>query len=118
MNDNIDMVVDYKNNNKIVDHGSLYSRVLYDVEGNPLVDPENHKYLNVYTKAMQDAFDNKNIRMIHQVMKEPTYHYFVTSQKQERDFKMYRHTSKKQVYHVYVDEDSRDNYTYKQTFIR
>jgi hypothetical protein len=110
---NQDGVRIHNNDSKMVDHGSLYSKVLYDVDGNPLIDPDTNKYLNVYTKAMQDAFDNKQIRLIHQVMKEPTYHYFVTSREQERDFKMYRHSHKKPLYHVYVDEDSRDNYDAK-----
>jgi hypothetical protein len=123
MSDNINININTNNQDenrkrvRIVDRGSLYAKVLFDVEGNPLRDLDTGRYLNVHTKLMQDAFDQGHIRMVHQVMKEPTYHYFLTSDRQEKDFHKYRMRTTKPVFHVYVDDDSRDSDFYHSHFV-
>ena len=103
----------------LIDHGSTYGTTLVDVDGNPLRGPDN-KCLNVYTSALQEAFDSGRVRLIH-CMKEPSYRYFVTSSGQDNYFKQNRSKAigdKKLTFHVYVDEDiKRDSQTYTDTFV-
>lgn len=102
---------------KLLDHGSTYASVLYDVDGQPLRSPCG-EYLNVMTKSMKEAFANKSIRLIH-CMKEPTYRYFTTSKAQQTRFYAHRDNGapSKTSYHVYVDDDiDRNGYTYRQHF--
>lgn len=105
---------------KLKDHGSTYANVLYDVEGRPLKG-EYGTFLNVKTKEMKDAFDNKNIRLIH-CMKDlsMSYRYFATSDHQVQKFQTHREfgSDRKLVYHVYLDEDvDRTNTSYLESVI-
>lgn len=90
---------------RLFNHGSLYARSLYDVDGFLLQDEEGNK-LNVYTQAMNEAFISKKIRLIHKVS-EPGYSYFVTSEEQYRRFEFERENGSRErtLYHVYADED-------------
>jgi hypothetical protein len=104
---------------RLKDCGSKYSRALVDVEGTPLVNDVGQA-LNVYTKAMKDAFDSGRLRLVH-CMKEPTYAYFVTSDYQMRLFQKDRKRGilpHRQTYYVYVDEDiDRLSREYRENFI-
>lgn len=103
---------------RLRDKGNINASVLYDVEGRPLKDQQTGVLLNVYTKAMQDAFDRGALRLIH-CLKEPSFRYFVTNDKQKELFQHYRKfgASHKLTYHVYVDEDvDRNSYEYIRTY--
>ena len=103
---------------KMLDHGSTYGKVLYDVEGNALKD-QSGKYLNIWTTAMKDAFAEGKLRAIHN-LKEPSYRYFVTSQKQQQRFQTHRDSGapRKVLYHVYLDDDiDRTSVVFRNTFI-
>lgn len=104
---------------KIRDCGSKYSRTLFDVEGNPLVNTAGNP-LHVYTKLMQDEFDSGRLRLIH-CMKEPTFAYFVTSDYQKDVFQRHRKVGAlpyRKSYYVYVDDDiDKTSYEYKTRFV-
>ena len=102
---------------RFVDHKNTYGRLLYDIEGNPLKDIAGN-ILNVYTPAMKAAFDAKHLRFVHCTV-EPTYAYFVTSDKQLTDFRKHRAkgATYKRLCHVYVDEDvDRNSHSYRSMF--
>lgn len=103
---------------KMVDHKNTYANILYDVEGTPLKSPFG-EYLNVKSKAMKTAIDNKALRVIH-CLKEPSYWYFITSPTQLTTFRTHRDNGapKTILYHVYVDDDvDRSSHEYKQLFV-
>lgn len=65
------------------DKGSTYSRKLYDVDGFVLLG-EDGTFLNVYNKAMKEAFEKKRLRVIHNMKGE--YVYFIVSESQRQRF--------------------------------
>lgn len=94
----------------MVDHGSVYSKILYDVNGKILVDSQNH-LLNVYRYEMADAIESGELRIVrNSTMANVCYRYFVTSQDQqdifinERSFGTTDGPNK--AFHVYVDDDT------------
>lgn len=90
---------------KLLNQGSKRAKCLYDVDGNLLVDA-NGKLLNIWSKAMQDAFDSKCLRAIHAI--NPGYTYFITKQAQLSRFLEQRKIGSDRpntVYCVYFDED-------------
>lgn len=68
---------------KFRDCGSTYAKKLYDVDGFVLLGDDG-SLLNVYNKAMKRAFDNKKLRVIHNMKGE--YVYFITSESQRQRF--------------------------------
>lgn len=65
------------------DKGSTYNRKLYDVDGFVLLG-EDGTLLNVYNKAMKEAFEKKRLRVIHNMKGE--YVYFIVSESQRQRF--------------------------------
>jgi hypothetical protein len=104
-----------------VDHKNLYSKILYDVEGNILTNPTG-RLLNVFRAEMDEAFRVKQLRLYrNSSMSGMCYRYFVTSLEQrdrfleERQFGTYQGPNK--AFHVYVDEDiDRQSAEYKSLF--
>lgn len=64
---------------------STYDRVLYFVDGTPILDEKNTP-LNVWTKDFEDELKAKRIRCVHVCMQRPGYRYFVRSLKEKNDF--------------------------------
>ena len=91
---------------KMVDHGSTYAKVLYDVEGNQLTD-QSGRNMNIWTSSMKEAIQEGRLKVIHNI-KEPSYYYFATSNTQAERFKEHRDQGapNKLVYHVYLDNDA------------
>lgn len=90
-----------------IDRGSTRNRRLVDVDGRIVMDAEGTP-LNVWSSKLADEIAAGNVRIIHQVTKEPTYHYIVTSNFQLQSFQDERVNGSFQPYkkfHVYVDED-------------
>lgn len=104
----------------LVDHLDINCKILYDVEGNILID-RNSIVLNVYKPAMREALDSKEVRVIrNSTTSELCYRYFITSQAQFDRFDRERQFGSREpnkAYHVYVDEDCRDSSAYKRKFI-
>lgn len=90
---------------KFRDCGSTYARKLYDVDGFVLLGDDG-SLLNVYNKAMKRAFDNKKIRVIHNMKGE--YVYFITSESQRQRFINERENGcpdlHDRTYYIYRDE--------------
>jgi hypothetical protein len=88
-------------------HPSTYTKTLYDVEGNLLVD-DHGVPLHVWDTRLKDALEHKTVRCIHVCMQRPGYRYFVTSQSQMDDFQKNRDMGyaprRRVMYHVYDDE--------------
>jgi len=92
---------------RFVFHHNIYSRHLYDVEGNVLRDNYGEA-MNVFSKSMQDAFDSGHLRLLrNSTMTCDCYRYFITSNNQlerfieERDYKSSRGPDIE--YHIYPD---------------
>ncbi len=104
----------------MVDHLDINCKILYDVEGNILID-RNSIVLNVYKPAMRKALDSKEVRVIrNSTTSELCYRYFITSQAQFERFDKERQFGTREpnkAYHVYVDVDCRDSPAYKRKFI-
>lgn len=103
-----------------MDHRNLYSKILYDVEGNILTNKQG-RCLNVFRNIMDDAFEAKEVRLYRNgTMNNLTYRYFVTSIEQRDQFLWEREigaTEPNKAYHVYVDEDvDRNCGEYKSLF--
>lgn len=89
----------------LVYHGNLYSGTLYDVDGNILRNEAGEK-LNVFKEQFKDLLEDKQIRFMHYLTKEPTYSYFVTSTEQLERFHVERAEGSYFSgisYHVYPD---------------
>lgn len=90
---------------KFRDCGSTYARKLYDVDGFVLLGDDG-SLLNVYNKAMKRAFDNKKLRVIHNMKGE--YVYFITSESQRQRFINERENGcpdlHDRTYYIYRDE--------------
>jgi hypothetical protein len=99
----------------------MYAKILYDVEGNILTSRQG-RLLNVFRPAMDEAFENKEIRLYrNSTMTNVTYRYFVTSIEQRDKFLWDRQLGCDQgpnkAYHVYVDDDvDRRSKEYKSLF--
>jgi hypothetical protein len=95
---------------KYQSHNSTYDKILYDVEGKPIIN-DGGVYLSVYRKEMKEAFDTQQLRLIHYMSSEPSYRYFVTSPAQLKAFQDHRDQGapEKKIYHVYLDEDADRN---------
>lgn len=106
---------------RFADHHLIEKRILYDVEGNLLVD-KSGKMLNIFRDNFQVALDKKEVRIFrNSTMKEVCYRYFITSQEQldmfweEREYGTTDGPNKR--YHVYVDDDcDKSCATYKKLF--
>lgn len=89
---------------QFVHHHNRYAGTLYDVDGQVLRG-ESGEPLNVFKEELKDMFQQKKIRFLHYMKKEPTYAYFVTSTDQlerfrdDREFGVHLPTT----YHVYLD---------------
>lgn len=103
----------------LIDHLDVYSRILYDVEGNILVNNENI-VMNVYKPEMKEALENKCIRVMrNSTMSDICYRYFVINDQQTQTFNRERQWGSKspnKSYHVYVDVDCRDHPLYRTMF--
>lgn len=90
---------------EIVYHHNRYASILYDLDGDTLVDDDGRP-LNVFREELKDKLMSKEIRFMHYLTKEPTYAYFITSPEQLGRFHLERtegcRTPGKQ-YHVYAD---------------
>lgn len=91
------------------DHGSVYAKILYDVDGNILVDSE-HRMMNVFRATLGLALLNKEVRLFrNKSMGSVCYRYFTTTDEQRDRFLCEREFGTKLgpnlKYHVYVDED-------------
>lgn len=99
----------------------MYSKILYDVEGNILAN-QTGRLLNVFRKEMDEAFSNKSLKLYrNSTQKNVCYRYFITSNTQLRNFledRTYGSTEgPNKAYHVYVDEDTdRNTPEYKSLF--
>lgn len=83
----------------------INSRTLYDVDGNILTNSHGIK-LNIYTMAMQEAFNSGCLRLIHNI--SPGYRYFITKESQMHRFLELRSfgADKPNIgFTVYFDED-------------
>lgn len=106
---------------RMVDHVSMYSRILYDIDGKILVNRKGI-LLNVYKTQMDDAFRDKDIRVYrNSTMNNVCYRYFVTSQDQLETFWNERvfgtNDGPNKAFHVYVDDDvDRTCSEYKNSF--
>lgn len=94
----------------LCDHGSVYAKILYDVDGNILVDSQN-RMMNVYRDTLGQALANKEVRLFrNSSMGSICYRYFTTSSAQRDRFLFDREigstTGPNVKYHVYVDEDT------------
>jgi len=86
--------------------GSIYSRRLYDVDGFAIRD-ENNEFLNAWTPAMNDAFEDGRLRLVRSMRFD--YRYFVTSEEQKQRFLYERDTGSdfpNSTYYVYRDRDN------------
>lgn len=88
----------------------MYARILYDVEGNILVD-RTGRLINVFRGNMEESMDQGWLKVYrNSTMGGVCYRYFVTSREQfitfvdERDNGTY--TGPNVFYHVYVDDDT------------
>ncbi len=88
-------------------HLSTYAQVLLDVDGQPLLHPDDETYLNVWTAKFNDVLQSKHVRCVH-VPGRPGYRFFVTSEKQKKRFLTERERgfvpNEGVIYHVYDDE--------------
>lgn len=106
---------------RLVDHQTMYAKILYDVEGNILTNRQG-RLLNVFRSIMDDAFENKEVRLYrNSTTTNLCYRYFVTSIEQRDRFLWDRQLGSKEgpnkAYHVYVDEDvDRSDKEYKYLF--
>lgn len=106
---------------RLVDHRTMYAKILYDVEGNILTNRQG-RLLNVFRSIMDDAFEAKELKLYrNSTMANVTYRYFVTSIEQRDRFLWDRQLGSEEgpnkAYHVYVDEDvDRNNKEYKYLF--
>ncbi len=102
----------------LVDRGSVYCRHLYSVSGELLLD-DCGTPMNVYSKALKDAFETGRVRLIHR-LKEPSYRYFITSNKELKTFQHERDNGAPYLfkkYFVYVDQDvNKKSYEYRTQF--
>ena len=92
------------------DHVNVYARILYDVEGNILVD-RTGRLINVFRSNMEESMDQGWLKVYrNSTMGGVCYRYFVTSREQfitfvdDRDNGTY--TGPNVFYHVYVDDDT------------
>lgn len=95
---------------RLVDHRTTTSKILYDVEGNILVD-NNHRILNIYRGHLDEAMEKKEVRLFrNSTMGKVCYRYFITSDYQLETFLEERKwgttDGPNKAYHVYVDEDT------------
>lgn len=89
----------------IESRGSEYSKILYDINGNQLLD-SNGKYLNVFSVEMKKEMDKGALRLIHNL--KDNYRYFIQSQRDMDEFQENRKNgclTPNSVYVIYPDED-------------
>lgn len=89
-----------------IHHKSTYDRLLFDVDGSPLLTPQGEP-LNLYSHAFKDALASKRVRCIHACHQRPGYRYFVTSEHQRKTFASDRdngYAARWKHYHIYDDE--------------
>ena len=105
----------------MVDHKNIFSKILYDVEGN-IIRTKQGRLINVFRKEMEQAM-NEGCLTVHRnsTMHGITYRYFTTSNEQkmrfidERENGTYEGPNVR--YHVYVDDDvDRDTSEYRSLF--
>lgn len=104
-----------------MDHRNLYSKILYDVDGNILVNNQG-RILNVFKAEMDDALKSKEVIFYRNAtMANLCYRYFVTSI-QQRDIFLEERAfgtpdGPNKGFHVYVDDDTdRTSSEYKSMF--
>lgn len=105
-----------------MDHHSTNSKILYDVEGNILVDSQ-HRMMNVYRHTLDDALGKKEVRLFrNSTMANLCYRYFITSKHQLDLFHDERAwgtpDGPNKAFHVYVDEDVDKNTKEYKSFFR
>lgn len=105
----------------MVDHKDVFSKILYDVEGN-ILRTRAGRLINVFRPNMEEAM-NEGQLTVHRnsTMAGITYRYFTTSKEQMMKFIDERengtYTGPNVRYHVYVDDDvDRDTSDYRSLF--
>lgn len=105
----------------MVDHKDVFSKILYDVEGN-ILRTRMGRLINVFRANMEQAM-NDGFLTVHRnsTMAGITYRYFTTSQEQMMKFIDERengtYTGPNVRYHVYVDDDvDRDTAEFRSLF--
>lgn len=88
----------------------MYSKILYDVEGNILVNNDG-RILNVFKVEMDDALKSREVIFYRNAtMANVCYRYFVASIEQRDNFLEERAfgtpDGPNKAFHVYVDEDT------------
>ncbi len=87
-------------------HKTTYARVLYDVDGFPLLD-EQGKSLNIFRHRMKELLEQKVITCMHDIYNRPGYRYFIRDKNQRDRFVRDRdrgYTTRRHTYHIYPDE--------------
>lgn len=104
---------------KLIDHGSPFAGVLYDVEGK-IIRGRTGRPLNVFQQDMAEALVDGSLLIRYCLHDE--YRYFITSDMQLDDFLREREEGserKNKAFHVYVDDDvNRMSSHYRSNFIR
>lgn len=89
------------------DCGSVYARILYDVDGEILYDDDKDEYLNLSRKTIMDHFNNKTLRCIRHPHDD--YRYFIRSEEQKQRFIRERtegSLTRFNTYYIYRDNDT------------
>lgn len=105
----------------MVDHKDVFSKILYDVEGN-ILRTRAGRLINVFRANMEQSM-NAGLLTVHRnsTMSGITYRYFTTSKEQMMKFIDERengtYTGPNVRYHVYVDDDvDRDTSDFRSLF--
>lgn len=105
----------------MVDHKDVFSKILYDVEGN-ILRTQTGRLINVFRDNMEEAMNTGHVTVYrNSTMSGITYRYFATSKEQMRKF-IYERENGTYVgpnvrYHVYVDDDvDRDTTEFRSLF--
>lgn len=107
---------------RMVDHRNIYSRILYDVEGNILFDEQGHRLVNAFRENMDDMFTSGRLRLMrNSTTKDLCYRYFIRDENQLHRFLAARQYGTNEgpnvAFHVYVDDDvDTSSPAYKSTF--
>ena len=107
---------------RMVDHRNIYSRILYDVEGNILFDEQGHRLVNAFRENMDDMFTSGRLRLMrNSTTKDLCYRYFIRDENQLHRFLAARQYGTNEgpnvAFHVYVDDDvDASSPAYKSTF--
>lgn len=105
-----------------MDHRNIYSKILYDVEGDILYDQQGHRLVNAYRENMEEMFESGRLRLMrNSTMENMCYRYFIRNEAQLIRFQEARQNGTTEgpnvAFHVYVDDDvDTTSPEYKSTF--